>query len=492
MIKRISLVVLAAVLVLVGVVVAKTAMTPSRQLAVPPIPPLAVDEMAAARRLAGAIPMRTISSAQDPRASDAEFKKLHAYIERTYPKAWATLRHEVVGENSLLWTWEGTDPQARPIALMAHQDVVPIASGTEKMWQADPFGGEIKDGFVWGRGTWDDKGNLFSQLEAVEMLLAEGFRPRQTVYLVMGHDEEVNGLRGAKQIAELLRSRKVRLDWVLDEGLFVTEGILAGLTPPAAIVGVAEKGYATYFLDLDVAPGHSSVPGATSAIGMMSVALANLEKNQLPAGIRGVTAEMFNAIAPEMDSFLNRAVLSNLWLFAPVVAGQLQKAPSTNALLRTTTALTIVQAGNKDNVLPGHAEAAVNFRLIPGDTLAAVEAHVKQSVANDAIKVRTYDGNAEPSAVSPVSGSGYQAIARTVRQVLPGTVVAPGLMVGATDSRHFGIISDAIYKFSPVRARSEDVPRFHGTNERISTRNYAEMIQFYHQLLQNASRKDPS
>lgn len=489
MIKRILGALALLILALVLAVAAKTLLTPSRQLQVQPAPALALDENAAARRLAGAIPLRTISSADDPLASDAEFKKLHAYIAQNYPRVTASLQREVVGENSLLYTWPGIDPQAAPIALMAHQDVVPIASGTEKAWQVDPFSGEIRDGFVWGRGAWDDKGNLFAQLEAVEMLLAQGFRPRQTVYLVMGHDEEVSGLRGAKKVVELLQSRKVRLDWVMDEGLLVTEGILKGLDKPAALIGIAEKGYGTYFLNLDTAPGHSSMPGKSTAIGMMSVALANLENRQMPAGIRGVAAQMFDTIAPEMSG-LNRVVLSNLWLFRPLVQKQLEGQPATNAMLRTTTALTIVQAGNKDNVLPGHAEAAVNFRLLPGDSLASVEQHVRDSIANDAIRVTQYKGNSEPSGVAPVGSGGYAVINRTIRETFADTLVAPGLMTAATDSRHFAPISDAIYKFSPVRATSDDLPRFHGTNERISVKNYAEMIRFYHQLLQNASRKE--
>jgi carboxypeptidase PM20D1 len=200
---------------------------------------------------------------------------------------------------------------------------------------------------------------------------------------------------------------------------------------------------------------------------------------------------MFDAIAPEMNG-LNRVVLSNLWLFRPLLQKQLEGAPSTNAMLRTTTALTIVHAGNKDNVLPGHAEAVVNFRLLPGDTLAAVGDHVKQAVANDAITITQYPGNAEASPVAPTTSAGYQAINRTIRETFANTIVAPGLMVAATDSRYFSEVSDNIYKFSPVRATNEDLPRFHGTNERISVKNYAEMIRFYHQLLQNASRKDPS
>ncbi|MBP7565498.1 MAG: M20 family peptidase [Burkholderiaceae bacterium] len=480
--KRSILLLLAVVLLLAAALAVVTLRAGSRQLDVAPAPAVAIDSEAVARRLAGAIPFRTMSVADDPSANVAEFDKLHAYMAQQFPRVHAQLQREVVGSHGLLYTWKGRDATAKPVALLAHQDVVPIAPGTESAWQAAPFGGEIRDGFVWGRGAWDNKGNLFAQLEAIEMLLAQGYVPPRTVYLVMGHDEEVSGLRGAKPIAGLLKSRGVQLDWVLDEGLLVMEGILAGLSRPAALVGVAEKGYGTFFLDLDTHPGHSSMPPRETAIGMMSAALTRLEGNQLPAGIRGVAAEMFDTLAPEMSP-LNRVMLSNLWLTRPVVQRMLEKSASTNAMLRTTTALTIVNAGNKDNVLPGHASAAVNFRVLPGDSLASVERHVHDTVANDAIKVTQYKGNAEPSPVSPTAAGGYQSINRTIREVFPEAIVAPGLMIAATDSRHFAIVSDNIYRFSPVRTGPEDLGRFHGTNERLSIANYAEMIRFYHRLL---------
>jgi carboxypeptidase PM20D1 len=219
---------------------------------------------------------------------------------------------------------------------------------------------------------------------------------------------------------------------------------------------------------------------------MLSNTLARLEDRQFPADIRGVAADMFATLGPEMHG-INRILLSNLWLFKPLVQQQLAKAPSSNAMLRSTTALTIVQAGNKDNVLPGRAEATVNFRLLPGDSLADAEAHVRRAAASDAVQVRGLGGNSEASRISASDAPGYRAINRTVRELFPGTIVAPGLMIAATDSRHFEGIAQAVYRFSPVRARPEDLPRFHGTNERISVANYVELIQFYHQLLRNAA-----
>jgi carboxypeptidase PM20D1 len=487
MVKRVFLAVLLVLVVLAAAVAVHTWRTPSRQVAAAPAPALAIDVQAAARRLAGAIPLRTVSSLDDPVANAAEFDKLHAYLEQQFPRLHAALKKEVVGQKALLYTWTGSDPTAKPIALMAHQDMVPIAPGTDKNWTHEPFSGDIADGFVWGRGTLDNKSNLLAQMEAIELLVAQGFQPRQTIYLVAGDDEEVSGLHGALPIAELLKSRGVRLDWVLDEGLMVLDGVLPGLPRPAALIGVAEKGYGTFFLSLDATPGHSSMPPAHSAIGLMSASLARLEANQMPGGIKGIAGQMFGALAPEMTG-VNRVMLSNLWLTGPLVESQLAKSPSSNSMLRTTTALTIVRAGNKDNVVPGRAEAAVNFRILPGDSIDSVEKHLKSALGNDAIQVKRYPGNSEPSPVSPTDSTGYRAIEQAVRRTFPDAVVAPGLMTAATDSRHFSLVSDAVYRFSPFRVKAEDLARFHGTNERLAISNYGEMIQFYHQLLQNTAQ----
>ena len=488
MIKRLFLVVLGLVALLAAAVAVNTLRQGSRQIDVPPAPPLAVDEKGVADKLSGAIRFQTVSSYDDAQLNAAEFTRLHEFLQLRFPKAHAALKREVVGGLSLLYTWQGSDAKALPVLLMAHQDVVPIAPGTEATWKAEPFSGDIKDGFVWGRGAWDDKANLLAQLEAVELLAASGFQPRQTIYLAFGADEEVGGTRGALEIAKLLQSRGVRLDFVVDEGLLITEGLMPGLSKPAALIGIAEKGYLSVVIKVPAAPGHSSMPPpkGASAIGMMSAALRRLDDEQLPAAIRGVAREMFETTAPEMSGF-GRVALSNLWLFGPLVQSQLEKAASTNAMLRTTTALTIVNAGNKDNVIPGMAEATVNFRLLPGDTRESVMQHVRQKVGDDRFELIALPFSSEPSPISPTQSASYQLVNRTIRSVFPGTLVSPGLMIGATDSRHFSAISDHIYRFSPVRAKPEDLPRFHGTNERISTANLAELVRFYHQLLRNAA-----
>lgn len=488
MIKRLLLGLLALLLVLAVLVAVNTLRQGSRQIEVPALAPLALDKEAAARHLSEAIRARTVSSRDDAALNADQFAQLHAMLQARYPKAHSVLRREVVGDLSLLYTWQGSDPKARPIMLMAHQDVVPIAPGTEKDWTVDPFAGTVKDGFVWGRGSWDNKGNLIAQMEAFELLAGAGFKPQRTIYLVAGADEEVAGLRGARQIAALLKERGVRLEFVIDEGMVITEGILPGVTRPVAIIGVAEKGYVSVVLRLSGKPGHSSMPPAKggSAIAMMSAALKRIDDEQLPAAIRGVAGEMFGTLAPEMAGF-SRVALSNLWLFGPLVQKQLEAAPSTNAMLRTTTALTMANAGNKENVLPGQAEATVNFRLLPGDTIATVlervKGQVKQATGSDSFELYALPGGNEATGISSTASAPYRLLNTTVREVFPGTLVTPGLYLAGSDSIHFVALSDNVFRFSPIRVKPEDVPRLHGTNERISVDNLAELIRFYHRLI---------
>jgi carboxypeptidase PM20D1 len=480
------LVVLTAVLV-VGVVLFNVYRHGSRQLQVAALPRVAVDEQAAAARLGAAIRFRTISDFSNPDQAADALRGMQAHIAASFPAFHAAAKREIVGGYSLLYTWAGSDPAAKPIALLAHQDVVPIAPGTEKDWQQPPFAGAVSDGFIWGRGSWDDKGDLYSILEAAEQLAKQGFRPTRTVYFAFGHDEEVSGQRGAAAIAALLASRGIRLDFVLDEGLLIVDGMLKGLDRPLALIGVAEKGYATLVLTAHGSTGHSSLPPRDTAIGLMSKALVRLEDNRPPMRINDTVAEMLATVAPEMDAF-NRVVLSNLWLFKPLLLHEFEKSGPSEANVRTTTALTIFNAGDKDNVLPGNAEATVNFRLLPGDTQTSIADHTRRIVNDERISIAPAPGNTDPPPMTATDTPSYRALNRTIREIFPDVVVAPGLMIAATDSRHYTNIADNIFRFSPVRATAEDLKRFHGTNERLSIANYADMIRFYRRLIENAAK----
>lgn len=476
----------AAVLFLLGFVIARTAFHGTAKPEPEESEVIAVPE-GAVERLAGALRFPTISH-EDAEAFDAEpFRGLHAYLETVFPKVHAELRRETVGTHSLLYTWVGTEPALEPILFMGHQDVVPVEPGTETEWQQPPFGGRIADGFVWGRGSIDNKSAVVGLLEAVEMLLGAGFRPARTVFLAFGHDEETGGTKGAKEIARLLAERGVRLEMVLDEGGVIGDGVLPGISAPVALVGVAEKGFLSVELRARVAGGHSSLPPQQTAIGILGAAVTRLEQNQMPSRIEGPTRQLFESIAPSL-AFARRAVFANLWLTRGVVSRRLEGSPATNAMVRTTTAPTIVQGGAKDNILPNQARAVINFRIHPGDSTGSVLEHIRR-VVDDTRVVLTVVGrfSAEPSAVSRTDSDVFRTLDRAIRSVNRDAIVAPYLVVVATDSRYFSRLSDDVFRFLPLRLRAGDLDRMHGTNERIGIREYEDAIRTYRQLILKAS-----
>lgn len=488
MLKRLLLGALALVLLLSAALAGNTLRQGSRQVPAQPLPPLALDSAAAAESLAAAVRARTVAGLQNPAAQAEAFEALHAHLRARYPLVHQRLEREVVNERTLVFRWPGSDAKARPVALMAHQDVVPIAPGTEGLWQQPPFNGKVEGGYIWGRGTWDDKGNLIAQLEAVEALLKAGFQPARTVYLIFGHDEETGGLQGAAVVAQRFKQRGIRLEFAIDEGLVVTQGIVPGIQPPAALVGLAEKGSAWVRITTQASGGHASMPPVHggSAVGLLAAAIARLDANPMPAALKGAGAEMFATLAPEMP-FAQRLVLGNLWLTRPLVERMLSAQASTNAMLRTTAALTLFHAGNKENVLPGKADAVVDFRLLPGDSADDAVAHARRVIADDRVSVQATADVNPASRLSSSSSRAYKAIEQAARDVFAGALVAPGLMLGGTDGRHFDDVADDVYRFSPVRAGPDDLARLHGTNERLSVQNFTEMIRFYHRLLQLAA-----
>ncbi len=482
-----------ALLALVAVLAVNTWRKPSLQMAVAAVAPLKLDEAAAAERLAAAVRIPTISSMADPLLSAAEFEKMHRHLDASFPLVHKQLKRERIGttgqgDYALLYTWPGRDPSLKPILLMAHMDVVAVDAASAAQWREPAFSGVIKDGFIWGRGAWDNKSNLMSQLEAIETLLAAGFAPRQTIMLFSGADEEVDGLRGSAGMAALFKQRGVRLDFVLDEGLVVTQGLIPGVAAPAALIGITQKGYVTVEISVSLPKGgHSSMPPRESVIGVLSEGLARLQANDYELRLDGAPARMLEHLGPEM-SFSYRMVMANLWLFRPVVASILARSDSTRAQLHTTTAITVIEGGIKDNILPSRAQALVNFRILPGETSDTVIEHVRRAVNDPRITVTKPNHSVfEPTRVASTDSTGYQAIDRSIREVFPGSVTAPGLFSARADAGYFDALADNIYLFSPVRMGTEDGARFHGVDERISVANYIEMINFYHRLIRNAA-----
>jgi carboxypeptidase PM20D1 len=326
--------------------------------------------------------------------------------------------------------------------------------------------------------------SVLGLLEAAEMLLGQGFEPSRTIHLAFGHDEEVGGSQGARAIAALLRERDVEPALVLDEGGQLVAGFLPGMERPVATIGIAEKGYLSVELSVRTEGGHSSVPPSQTAIGILSSALHRLENNPVPADLDSVVRQTLDHVGPELP-LLPRLVAANLWLFGPLMETALSRSAPTNATIRTTTAATMFEAGVKENILPSAARAVVNFRILPGDTVHSVLDHVRRVVGDPRVDAKPLPNSSEPSPVSPVDGEAFRTLHRTVREIFPAAVVAPSLVLGATDARHYAALTPNVYRFLPILLGVDDVRRFHGIDERLGVEAYATVVRFYARLLRN-------
>ena len=484
--KRLFLAFCVALLVLVGVVGFRAVRFAPQRVEVPPAPAFTPGN-GAPERLAEALRFPTVSRGDDQPRDAAAFAGLRAHLAASFPLSHAAMTREIVGQDAILFTWPGSDGSLPPVILMGHMDVVPVEPGTESKWKYPPFSGTIAEGAVWGRGAMDDKSTVLGIMEAAEGLLARGFKPRRTVLLAFGADEEVGGRKGAVVIANLLKSRGVKPALVVDEGGMVVTGGFPGLTRPVAVVGIAEKGYLTLELAARGQGGHSSVPPAQTTAGILARAITRLEDNPFPAEIRGATANLFDAVGRE-SPFAMRALFANRWLLDPVLKWKLASIPRSNATIRTTTAVTMLEGSPKDNVLPSVAKARVNFRLLPGDTPEMVIDRVRRTIDDDRIGINRIGFVSVPSLESSITDSAWFILDRSIRQGYPEAIVAPYLVVGATDARHFRELSQNVYRFAAMRADTSDAARIHGTNERVSVDGYLEGIRFLAILITNSTQ----
>ncbi len=479
--RRVLLGLVAGLVLLVIALVALALSSSSAQPEPEPAAPLELREDAAIEHLAAAIRLPTVSVEDLADFRGEPFRALHELLLRAYPCVHRVAKREVIADYSLLFTWEGSDPERAPGLFVSHSDVVPAED--PDAWQHPPFAGEVADGYVWGRGAHDDKGGVIVLFEAAEALCNAGFAPTRTLYLAVDHDEETRSL-GAKAIAERLRQAELRFEFIIDEGLVITTGILEGLDSPVALVGVAEKGLVTLELRAEIADGHSSMPPEESAAGILAAGLARLESEPFDYQVRSPLREMLATLGPELP-FARRLVLTNLWLFEPLIVRALAANDQSRAFLHTTTAITVVRAGIKENVLPREASALVNYRILPGDSVDGVIERTREVLDDPRIEVSVHGtmDPSEPSAVSTADSPTFAAIAEAVRAVRPEFVVAPSLMIARTDSVHYADLAENIYRFRPIQLSKAEISAIHGRDERVRTSALILAIRIYAELL---------
>lgn len=458
-------------------------------------PPYSLD--LAVSRLSQAIAIPTVTSLRgDPQpGGEQPWADLHALIDANYSAFSARASFETVERFTRIYTWQGTDETLAPLILMAHQDVVPVNPGSEGDWAYPPFSGAVGpppgggEDYVWGRGAMDDKGSLIAILEAADALAREGWSPRRTLLFIFGHDEEVSG-SGAEAAFDLLSRRGVTPFMVLDEGFAVlAEFPLTG--GPAALIGVAEKGYLSVEITAVTEGGHSSRPPRNSGAVRIAEAILALERNQMPADLTAAPfRQMIEAVAADLP-FASRLAFANQWAFSGLIEGQLGDA-SANAIVRTTTAPTLLAGSIKDNVLPQRASVVVNFRIHPRDTVEGVLDHVRRVTRRiEGLEIKPYEGGvgSAPSPVSATAGEAWEKLRAVAHAAGGGDLpVAPALVIGATDARYAARVSkDAVYRFTPAIYEDADLNGFHGTNERLSVANLRRMIDGYAQLMDSVS-----
>lgn len=484
--KNIALGILSILVVLVAIMTVNTIRHTPPSLTGVTQTKIEIEKDKVAGHLAEAIRFRTVSNQSKTKNDRSQFTGFIDWVATTYPAI--TNRLDLQRANySLLYKWQGTDPSLKPILVTAHYDVVPVLPGTENKWSADPFGGEIIDGIIWGRGALDDKSGVIAILEAVTYLLDSGYQPARTIYLSFGHDEEVGGTEGAAAIVALLQEQGVQLLWSLDEGSFVFKDMFPGVKNLIATINVAEKGSVTLDIVASAPGGHSSMPPTETAIGKLAGAITLLENNPVPGGLDGMGKDLFDNMSAYMD-FGPRMLFANQWLFKSLVEQQLSSVTFANAMMRTTTAPTMLSGSVKTNVLPIEAIATVNFRIHPRDTIESVTQYVEDLVGSEDIEVR-FRGGINASSVSDWQSPGFANIALASREIYGEVVITPGLMIAGSDSRHYGKIADNAFRYNPFIVTPADLTGFHGTNERISIDNLAQGVRTYVQIIRHGGEQ---
>lgn len=439
------------------------------------------DEQLALTHLSQSLQFPTISHQTLLPETEQAFQALRQYLKSSFPLVFSQLELKTF-KAGLLLRWKGQKSALKPILMAAHLDVVPAEA--PHSWLHPPFSGELDREFIWGRGALDDKNTALALLEACESLLKQGWQPQRDLYLALGQDEEIGGQQGAALMASYLRQAGIQLEAVLDEGLAILPGSMIGLEPPVALIGIAEKGYLTLELKVDQTGGHASMPQADTAVDILAQALVKLHQAPLPARLSGPASELFKWLSPEMQG-LQKFALANLWLFEPILLQQLQAKPSTNALIRTTMAPTMLSASPKENVLAASAQALINLRVLPGDTPEQIQSHFRQCINDSRVQIRSLAGGfgGLASRVSATDSAFFQSLSTTIRQVFPTALIAPSLVLAATDSRHYEDLSENTYRFMPVPLSVADLERIHGKDERLSHSDYLHSIVFFQALI---------
>ncbi|MCD8073350.1 MAG: M20/M25/M40 family metallo-hydrolase [Alistipes sp.] len=458
-------------------------------------------------RFAGGIRIPTVGAADYSEVDFTQFDHFKQYLEESYPRIYQTMDFTVINEYGLVFRWKGSGDEGKPILFLSHYDVVPAdiegdEDGIETVgenvffpdedhkghpvdyyerWEYPAFSGAVAGGNIYGRGTLDMKCMLFAVMEAADALIGEGFVPEQDIWFAFGQDEENGGLHGAVEIAKYFSDQGLSFDAVYDEGGIIGAPGLGGVDKPLALVGVAEKGFYTMTINVKGVGGHSSMPPARSTLVEAAEIITKLNDKQMPLELISPVGDFLDNVGGAM-SFASRLAIANRWLMEGVLLKKLSSDASTNALVRTTTAVTMARGSDAANVIAPEARVTVNFRILPGNTVADVLAHVEEICRGYDVEILTVNTR-EPSGISPTDVRGYRIIEEIVGELYPDAIVSSYVTVGGTDAYKYQIVSDNIYRFLPIYLNQYEQQTIHNRNEHISIDNFGRMIEYYRRIM---------
>ncbi|MBR2040672.1 MAG: M20/M25/M40 family metallo-hydrolase [Clostridia bacterium] len=435
------------------------------------------DREKAVENLRELVRYKTVSYADSSLEDDAEFKKLIDALPRLYPNVFKVCSFETLPDRALLFKWKGKN-NGNPAVLMAHYDVVPV---NEEMWDKPPFGADLIDGVIWGRGTLDTKVTFNGVLFSADTLIAEGFVPENDVYFAFSGGEEING-KGAVNIVNYFKDNSITPEFVVDEGGAVVEDVFPGVKGQIGLIGIAEKGLMNVKYTCKSAGGHASAPKPHTPIGILSKACVSIENHPFKSHLTKPVALMFDTLGRH-SNFLYRMIFSNLWLFSGVLDLICKKSGGElNALMRTTVAFTQGFGSKAPNVIPPEASFVANMRLNPEDNIDSALEYLKKTVNDESVEITLIEGM-NPSPISKTDCDAFKKVTKAVADTWQIDKISPYLMVQCSDSRHYAQICDKIYKFSAMDLSSEERATIHGNNERIRVEALERAVEFYIRLI---------
>lgn len=409
-----------------------------------------------------------------------EFYKYHAELERLFPLLHQNLEKTVL-KGTLLYRWKGQDEAKKPILFMGHQDVVPAS---DEGWSVPAYSGVEKNGDLYGRGAMDCKSTMYVEMQAVEELLAEGFTPPCDVYLEYSINEETGG-DGAAAAVRYLKEKGIELALVMDEGGAVVDKAVDGMDRPYAVIGITEKGYMDLKITARGKGGHSSTPPRNTPAARLFAFADEIErKRPFRKKLLPEVEEMFRRMAPSFN-FPMRLVLGNIWLFRPLLMALMPVvSPFGEAVMATTCCFTMMEGSDAANVIPKEPHLVANLRTSVHQGCEESLAVMKKYADKYGLEIEILLQR-DASPVSNIHSKEYAYVESCIRRYFPDVGIAPYVIMGGTDCRHFHALTENALRFAPVRVTAAQNASCHAVDENVTIASLAEGVRFYKMFLKD-------